>query len=90
MGERRERQNFCRAEQPVGRVVDGAVGVNMGDAEFNQKVYTFAQSQAGQRVGAGECWDLADRALKHAGAAFRRRSARTMTTSGGIRSASTK
>lgn len=34
----------------------------------NQKVVIWASGQVGQSVGAGECWDLAERALKQAGA----------------------
>jgi hypothetical protein len=40
----------------------------MGDKERNQKVYKWAASKRKHRVGRGECWDLADQALKHAGA----------------------
>jgi hypothetical protein len=35
---------------------------------INQKVITFVQSKMGQKVGAGECWDLGEAALKQAGA----------------------
>jgi hypothetical protein len=38
-------------------------GVNIG-----AQIVTFAQSKAGQRVGDGECFALADQALKKAGA----------------------
>lgn len=34
---------------------------------INQKIVTFAQSKLGQKVGAGECWDLGESALKQAG-----------------------
>jgi len=34
----------------------------------NQKVVIFAQSRLGREVGKGECWDLAEKALKEAGA----------------------
>jgi hypothetical protein len=36
---------------------------------INQKVYAWAHSHLGQRVGRGECWDLADGALKAAAGA---------------------
>src|SRR5262245_29586607 len=32
-----------------------------------QKIVTWAQGQMGKTVGAGECWDLAEQALKNAG-----------------------
>lgn len=35
---------------------------------LNQKVILWASGKVGQRVGAGECWDLANSALKYAGA----------------------
>src|SRR5262245_8213328 len=35
---------------------------------INQKITTFAQGKLGQQVGAGECWDLAEEALKQSGA----------------------
>ena len=35
---------------------------------LNQQVLVWASGQVGKSVGAGECWDLADRALKQAGA----------------------
>jgi hypothetical protein len=34
----------------------------------NQKVVIWARSKLGQKIGSGQCWDLADRALHHAGA----------------------
>lgn len=34
----------------------------------NQSVVQFAQQQMGSQVGAGECWDLAEEALRNAGA----------------------
>lgn len=40
----------------------------MSDNERNQKVYKWAVSKLKHRVGGGECWHLADLALKHAGA----------------------
>lgn len=47
----------------------------MNDAERSNKVYQWARQQLNKRVGVGECWDLADRALRQAGA-------RTSTTTG--------
>lgn len=47
----------------------------MSDKERCQKVYQWARQQLNRRVGAGECWDLADRALRQA-------SARSSTTTG--------
>jgi hypothetical protein len=35
---------------------------------INQQVVRWSEGQMGQQVGAGECWDLADRALKNSGA----------------------
>lgn len=37
----------------------------MGDTE-NQKVLVWARGKMRQRVGKGECWDLAEAALEHA------------------------
>ena len=37
-------------------------------ATQNQKVIQWAGGQVGKRIGAGECWDLADKALRQAGA----------------------
>lgn len=34
----------------------------------NQKVVVWAQGKLGRKVGAGECWDLGEAALKQAGA----------------------
>jgi hypothetical protein len=34
----------------------------------NQKVVQWASGQLNKQVGKGECWDLAEQALKHAGA----------------------
>jgi hypothetical protein len=42
--------------------------MGMSDKELSQKVYTWARSKLGQKVDSGECWDLAHRALQHAGA----------------------
>jgi len=36
--------------------------------KLNEKVYNWARLQLNKYVGGRECWDLADRALKHAGA----------------------
>lgn len=35
---------------------------------INQKVVTWTQGQLGKQIGKGECWDLAEQALKQAGA----------------------
>jgi len=35
---------------------------------LNQKVVVWAQGHLGKKVGAGECWDLGESALKQAGA----------------------
>ena len=35
---------------------------------INQKVVNWARAQSGKQVCKGECWDLADRALRQAGA----------------------
>lgn len=35
---------------------------------LNQQVVNWARGKIGQHVGSGECWDLADRALRGAGA----------------------
>jgi hypothetical protein len=40
----------------------------MAEKPLNQKVYEWARSKIGQKVDRGECWDLAHRALLHAGA----------------------
>ena len=40
----------------------------MSNNELNQKVFKWARSKLGQKIGIGECWDLAQGALKHAGA----------------------
>jgi len=37
-------------------------------ADLGPTVLNWANGQIGRQVGAGECWDLADRALKSAGA----------------------
>jgi hypothetical protein len=40
----------------------------MGDPNTNQDVLVWARGKIGRQVGKGECWDLADQALKKAGA----------------------
>jgi hypothetical protein len=41
----------------------------MGKAtNLNQKVVLWASGHRGKKVGAGECWDLGEAALRHAGA----------------------
>ena len=42
--------------------------LNSGGAVDAQKILSYASSNEGQRVGSGECFDLADKALKNAGA----------------------
>ncbi|CAM5437090.1 hypothetical protein [Rhodanobacter lindaniclasticus] len=37
-------------------------------SSINQKVVIWASGKVGRTVGKGECWDLAELALKHAGA----------------------
>jgi hypothetical protein len=51
----------------------GPIGLKSGNAKrstasLGEQVLTFARRQHGRRVGSGECFDLADRALRHAGA----------------------
>jgi hypothetical protein len=41
---------------------------NKGPMTLNQKVVVWAQGQLGKKLGKGECWDLAESALKQAGA----------------------
>ena len=38
---------------------------------LNQKVFEFCKRSMGEKVGRGECWDLAKFALNHAGAEWR-------------------
>lgn len=40
----------------------------MGDGDRNRRIYLWAHSKVGHRVGHGKCWDLANQALQHAGA----------------------
>ena len=35
---------------------------------INQKIVLWAKGKLGKKVGRGECWDLAEQALKQAGA----------------------
>lgn len=51
----------------------GPIGLKGGNAKcstasLGEQVLTFARRQRGRRVGSGECFDLADHALCHAGA----------------------
>jgi hypothetical protein len=39
----------------------------MGDT-INQKIFIWARGQVGKQIGDGECWTMADRALRQAGA----------------------
>jgi hypothetical protein len=50
-------QTFCRQQQR-----------QKSPMTLNQKVVVWAQGQVGKKVGAGECWDLGESALKQAGA----------------------
>jgi hypothetical protein len=58
----------------LGLAVPGGVQVALGQKKgpaippLNQKVLAFARAHKGQQVGDGECWTLADAALKAAGA----------------------
>lgn len=47
----------------------------MAQTTMNKNVVAWARRRLGQKVGRGECWDLADRALRAAGA-------RSSTTTG--------
>lgn len=38
------------------------------EGSINQKVVAWARGKLKKRVGRGQCWDLADQALRHAGA----------------------
>jgi hypothetical protein len=40
----------------------------MSDPTINQNVIAWARGHMGQQVGRGECWDLADQALRNSGA----------------------
>lgn len=40
----------------------------MPGSSLSQQVFNYANARLGQRVGSGECFDLADRALRAAGA----------------------
>jgi hypothetical protein len=39
-----------------------------GPLTINQKIVTWVHGHLGKKVGKGECWDLAESALRHAGA----------------------
>jgi hypothetical protein len=41
--------------------------------ELNREIVNFVRGKLNQRVGRGECWDLAAEALNHAGAAWDKR-----------------
>ena len=49
-------------DTPAPRVPQGPI------SELQRKVVNFAADNIGNRVGRGECWDLADQALRAAGA----------------------
>jgi hypothetical protein len=44
------------------------VGDEQEQLKLGQKVVTFAAGKQGRQIGRGECYDLADQALAHAGA----------------------
>jgi hypothetical protein len=46
----------------------GTMGKESTQASLGQKVVAFATNRVGQQVGSGECFDLADLALRNAGA----------------------
>ena len=53
---------FTSAEPP------GPIGLKGGKIVLGDQVLTFARRHIGNKVGSGECYDLADRALRNAGA----------------------
>ncbi|MBT4866897.1 MAG: CHAP domain-containing protein [Planctomycetaceae bacterium] len=53
-----------KAVQPNGKPVNPFVGI----PRLNRRVLQFALSQMGRKVGNGECWTLADQALRQSGA----------------------
>ncbi|MGA7979570.1 MAG: hypothetical protein WCA32_04990 [Chromatiaceae bacterium] len=53
---------------PVGLDNKGGTSAKAGDRSLGDQVVSYASSRLGQRVGNGECFDLADRALRAAGA----------------------
>lgn len=46
--------------------------------EINQDIVNYVGTMIGETVGRGECWDLADQALTHAGAYLDRSSQKTI------------
>ena len=52
---------------PVGLQAKGGAA-KAGSAVSGDQVVNFARDRIGQRVGSGECFDLADQALRNAGA----------------------
>ena len=59
-------RTFWRASTMLN---SGPIGTARHGMSINQRVAQFAQNHLGQRVRRGECFDLADRALRSAGAA---------------------
>jgi hypothetical protein len=52
---------------PIGLQAQGGSGT-AGSASLSDRVVSFARDKIGQGVGSGECFDLADQALRNAGA----------------------
>jgi len=46
--------------------------------DINKRIITYLESNIGETVGHGECWDLADQALTSAGAQFDKSSQKTI------------
>lgn len=56
------------APRPPGPVGLKGGSAKSGAAPLGAQVVSFARGRIGRRVGTGECYDLADRALRNAGA----------------------
>lgn len=52
----------------MGNHVVHSKGKGQDSKSLNEKVLGFARSKLGKKVGDGQCWALADQALKYAGA----------------------
>jgi CHAP domain len=52
---------------PIGLQAQGGSGT-AGSSSLGDRVVSFARDKIGQGVGSGECFDLADQALRNAGA----------------------
>ena len=64
----RGRRNFpCHV--PIPPTHCQLASKSVSEPDLNRKVYAWAHSRLGQHVGGGECWDLADGALRASGAA---------------------